>query len=333
MTASLEARRAQAYWVTRPRTGELRTSSALAPKKDQSWIRTTFTGVSVGTERLVGCGEVPADCTPHMACRYMEGDLALPVKYGYSLVGQALEGALAGQHVFVMHPHQDYLAVADEHATVLPAGLPAQRGVLIPNLETALNAVWDAEMEPDDTALVVGGGAVGLLVAYVLWRNFGRPIALVEIDERRATLAAGLPWVSEIIEPADARQGEGWRVSFHASGHGAGLQTALDALGFEGRVLELSWYGTREVGLDLGADFHYQRKRIQASQVGSIATQQRGVHDHASRLQAVLRLLDHPELDALLGDPVPFANMPAWMDELYRGASVAPLPLIEYSRG
>jgi len=331
---------ARAYWVARPDHGEIREIEIRPCPADHSRLATVFTGVSVGTERLVGRGEVPADCTAPMACRYMDGDLRLPVKYGYSLVGQAIEGKLAGKHVFVMHPHQDRVVVADEDATVLPASVPPRRGVLIPNLETALNAVWDAAplgragWTPGAPSLVVGGGAVGLLVAYVLARRGGSPVPLVEVDEDRARLAEELPWVASVVEPGDVarRVPEERQVAFHASGSGRGLQCALDAVGFEGRVIELSWYGTRPVQLDLGADFHYRRKTIEASQVSSIAPSHRDTHDHRSRLDEVVRLLDDPALDLLLGDPVPFADMPAWMDALYRGAQVAPLPLIDYSQ-
>ena len=320
--------RSTSYWVARPQFGELRESELVERTPNQSRLVTEYTGVSVGTERLVGGGRVPASCMTPMACRYMEGDLRLPVKYGYSLVGRGVEGSLAGETVFVMHPHQDHVVVADEHATVLPPSLPARRGVLIPNLETALNATWDARLEPGTAALVVGGGAVGLLVAYVLSRTTGAPVALVEVDEARARLAERLPWIERVHDATDELPEVD--VAFHTSGNGRGLQCALDAVGFEGRVLELSWYGTDHVTLELGTEFHYQRKTIQASQVSTIAPSHRETHDYTARLGEVVGLLDEPALDLLLGPPVEFSDMPLWMGDLYRGAPVAPLPLIAY---
>ena len=79
----METRCTRSYWVTRPRKGELRIKQDVHGRgDDMSWVRTEYSGISVGTERLVGLGEVPPECTKHMPCRYMEGDLALPVKYG-----------------------------------------------------------------------------------------------------------------------------------------------------------------------------------------------------------------------------------------------------------
>ena len=329
----METRCTRSYWVTRPRKGELRIKQDVHGRgDDMSWVRTEYSGISVGTERLVGLGEVPPECTKHMPCRYMEGDLALPVKYGYCLVGTAIEGALAGERLFVMHPHQDHALIENAHATVLPASVPARRAVLIPNMETALNAVWDAELGPDENAVVVGAGAVGILVAYVLWRNFGRPVPLADIDPARSKLASGLPWLRQSTAPEDLETG-GAQVAFHASGYGTGLQSALNAVGFEGRVIELSWYGIREVHLALGADFHYRRKRIQASQVAAIAPARRATHDYAARLRVALELLDHPDLDRLLGEPVPFDDMPTLMAEMYAGATTSPLPVIGYQQG
>jgi threonine dehydrogenase-like Zn-dependent dehydrogenase len=45
----------------------------------------------------------------------------------------------------------------------LPEGVPPGRAVLAANMETALNAVWDAAAKPGERAHVVGGGVVGCL--------------------------------------------------------------------------------------------------------------------------------------------------------------------------
>jgi threonine dehydrogenase-like Zn-dependent dehydrogenase len=311
-------------------SGELRPAVATAPGDDgESRVRALFSGVSPGTERLVGLGRVPRSAASSMACRYMEGGFELPIKYGYCLVAEGVDGALAGRRVFVMHPHQDLAVVRDEHATPLPAELPPARAALIPNLETALNAVWDAELGDEERCLVVGGGAVGLLVAYVLWRSRGAPVSLVDTSPERLASAGALPWIGDTMLPGDVPDGAR-TVAFHATGDPAGLQTALDAVGFEGRVVDLSWYGERAVTLDLGTSFHQQRKRILASQVATIAPARRATHDHAARLREVLALLDDAALDALLGAPVPFSDMPALMAELYAGRATAPLPLVAY---
>ncbi|MFT5284770.1 MAG: threonine dehydrogenase-like Zn-dependent dehydrogenase [Planctomycetota bacterium] len=329
MSSALES---EAYWIREPGVGALQReefSSQLEP--GTSLVESKWSAVSPGTERLVGLGQVPMACTEFMACRYMGGSFSLPLKYGYCLVGTVLDGAQAGKSVFVMHPHQDLIAVRDEDLTVLPEELPVQRAGLIPNLETALNAVWDAELSPEEDCVVFGAGSVGLLISYVLWNQTGRPVQIVEIDEKRRAFAATLPWGVNACAPSEVLA-EGLRVAFHTTGNPAGLQAALDCVDFEGRVIELSWYGSKSVTLDLGTHFHYGRKRIIASQVGKIAVSHRASHDYSQRIGEVLALLNHPKLDSLLGSPVPFKDMPQFMKSLYRGESTSPLPLIDYGK-
>lgn len=325
----MTGRRTLAYWVTRPGVGELRSETLHPAGNGSSLVRAEFSAVSPGTERLVGLGLVPPDCAEQMACRAMRGDFALPVKYGYSLVGTGVAGSLAGRRVFLMHPHQGLARIPDAQALEIPAAIPSARATLVPNLETALNGVWDADLHENETVLVVGGGIVGLLSAYVLAR-LHRPASVVDRDPRRVAGAARCPWIGRAVEPPEVEAGS-FDVALHATGTGSGLQAAIDAIGFEGRVIDLSWYGTRPVTLDLGTSFHPQRKRIVASQVSHVARPKRATQSRRERLDAVLALLQDPALEFLLGDPVPFAAMPEAMARVYAGASTDPLPLIRYA--
>ena len=321
----------RAYWVVRPGRGELRAELVTAaPPEGRSLVRADYGGVSCGTERLVGLGRVPASCAGSMACRYMAGDFALPVKYGYDFVGTGIAGALSGKRVFTMHPHQELALVEDAHATILPDSIPSARATLIPNLETALNAVWDGELARGEPSVVVGAGAVGLLVAYVLHFTLGSPVTVIDVRKDRLKLAESLPWVTRLVRADSAERGAA-RVAFHTSGTAGGLQVGLDSVGFEGRVIELSWYGDKPVSIQLGGDFHHQRKRIVASQVANIAAPKRATHGFGERLAEVLALLEDPALDRLVGRPIAFDDLPATMEQLYEGSPLPPVPLIRYN--
>ncbi len=63
---------------------------------------------------------------------------------------------------------------------VVPEAVPARRATLAANMETALNALWDAGAGPGDRIVVVGAGVVGLLVA-----SPRRPAARRNGDGRR----------------------------------------------------------------------------------------------------------------------------------------------------
>jgi threonine dehydrogenase-like Zn-dependent dehydrogenase len=96
----------------------------------------------------------------------------------------------------------------------------------------------------------------------------------------------------------------------HASGQAEGLATALRLAAFEATVLELSWYGSRAVGVPLGEAFHAQRLVLKSSQVGQVATAMRARWSHRQRLALALSLLDAPVLDRLITHSAPFEQLP-----------------------
>ena len=82
-----------AYWVDAAGKGALRAVELPLAREGDVDLRAQFSGVSPGTERLVGLGLVPASSAAAMACRGMRGSFALPILYGYSLVGVVSGGA------------------------------------------------------------------------------------------------------------------------------------------------------------------------------------------------------------------------------------------------
>ena len=132
-------------------------------------MRHSIARISRGTERLVANGEVPESEWARMRAPLQAGAFPYPVKYGYSATGIVTAGpdALIGKTVFCLHPHQDHFQVPEAMLAVVPDGIPAKRATLAANMETALNAHWDAGTLPGDRVLVVGAGIVGLLTAYL----------------------------------------------------------------------------------------------------------------------------------------------------------------------
>ncbi|HMQ21557.1 MAG TPA: zinc-binding alcohol dehydrogenase [Planctomycetota bacterium] len=318
-----------AYWVTSPGVGALREEQLGDARLHESLVRAEYSAVSVGTERVVGLGLVPKSAADAMACAHMAGSFDLPVKYGYSLVGEVVAGRDVGQRVHVMHPHQDWAVVDARRVVVLPPSVPSARATLLPNVETALNAYLDAEVgDGSERALIVGAGVVGLLVAFVLQAH-GYRATLVDIDAGRRRFPENCGLAVDVVSQVEAGS---FDVAFHTSATSAGLQTAIDALGFEGRVVELSWYGDRQVSIALGASFHYERKRILATQVAHVAKPVRARMSHAQRMERVLALLADGALDGVLAPAIDFSDLPALMQRVYDGSIEAGLPLVRYPR-
>jgi 2-desacetyl-2-hydroxyethyl bacteriochlorophyllide A dehydrogenase len=321
----------QACWLAAPERAELRNEELAPPGAGEVLVRSLHSGVSRGTEALVFRGEVPASEYQRMRAPFQAGEFPGPVKYGYSNVGvvQIGPGDLVGRTVFCLYPHQAHYVVPADAVHPLPDGVPAARAVLAANMETAVNALWDAAPRIGDRVAVVGAGVVGLLVAWLAAQLPGCRVQVVDIERSREAVARGLG--ASFAAPADAQPEADLVV--HASGSGEGLATALRLAGFEATVIEMSWYGQRAVALPLGEAFHARRLTLRSSQVGHVAAAQRSRWTHRRRLALALSMLADPALDALITDSAPFADLPQVLARLAHGAGNTLCQRIDYPLG
>jgi hypothetical protein len=291
-----------------PGKAEIRAGTLAPLSGGQVRVRALCSALSRGTESLVCSGRVPPSEYRRMRAPFMAGDFPFPVKYGYATVGRVEAGpeSLTGRTVFSLHPHQTLFDIPAEAAIPLPDDVPPARAVLAANMETALNALWDAQPGPADRIAIVGAGVVGSLVAWLCARLPGAEVTLVDIDSSRAALAGALE--VKFAAPGDAPRD--CDLVVHASGQASGLATAIDLAGDEATILELSWYGEGDVPVPFGGAFHSRRLKLVSSQVGKIAPSHRARWDHRRRLCAALSLLRSPRLDALLAPAIPFERLP-----------------------
>ncbi|MEO7775456.1 MAG: zinc-binding alcohol dehydrogenase [Steroidobacteraceae bacterium] len=305
---------ANSFWIAAPGRGEIRRETLRAPAPGEVIVQALFSGVSRGTESLVFRGGVPAAEYARMRAPFQAGEFPGPVKYGYCSVGRVQKGPaeLLGQMVFCLHPHQDRYLVPADSVLVLPDEVPPQRAVLAANLETAVNGIWDAAIQPGDRVAVIGAGSLGCCVAWLAGRMPGCRVQLIDIEPSRAAIANELG--VDFAAPGTAR-GE-VDVVVHASGAPAGLALGLRLAGLEAIVLEMSWYGDREVPLPLGAAFHSRRLTLRSSQVGAVGAARRARWSTRARLQLALELLGDPVLDALVDGESRFRNLPQTMARL-----------------
>ena len=310
MTAST----ATTHWVIGPDRGELRTEPLSTPGPDDVVVRTRYSGVSRGTERLVRHGRVPHEVAQRMRAPFQRGEFPWPVAYGYLSVGTVEAGPteLLGREVFCLHPHQDRYVVPADAVTPLPPGLPPHRAVLAGTLETAVNACWDLAPLLGDRIAVIGAGMVGAGVAALLRRFPLERLQLIDTDPAKSELADALG--IEFATPAAAARRCDRIV--HASGHPAGLARALELLDDEGAVLEMSWYGARDVPAPLGADFHSRRLSLRASQVSAISPNRLPARDHAQRLTLALEALRDPVFEHFLTGHTPFGAIETAMQRV-----------------
>ncbi len=310
---------AQACWLVEPGRAQWRDETLPTPGQGEVLVRALHSGISRGTEALVFRGEVPASEHQRMRAPFQSGDFPAPVKYGYNSVGVVEQGPaeLLGQTVFCLFPHQTRYVVPADAVHCLPAGVPPARAVLAANMETAVNALWDAGPRLGDRIAVVGGGTVGLLVAWLAAQLPGSAVQVVDTNPARRAVAEqlGVSFASPDSASVDAD------LVIHASGRPEGLVTALNLAAFEATVIEMSWFGQQPVTVPLGGAFHARRLTLKSSQVGHVATEQRSRWSHRRRMALALSLLADPRLDALITDASPFADLPAVLANLARGAA------------
>jgi threonine dehydrogenase-like Zn-dependent dehydrogenase len=305
-----------AFWIAAPGRGELRHEAVAAPGLEEASVRTLYSGVSRGTESLIFGGHVPPGEYQRMRAPFQSGQFPGPVKYGYSNVGQVLQGPphLAGRTVFCLYPHQQQFVVPCDALYVLPETVPAARAILAANLETALNGVWDSGAGPGDRITVIGGGSIGCLTAWLAARIPGCEVELVDHNLQRAAIAKALG--VKFALPGGATPDAD--VVLHASGSAAGLSLAMRLGAFEAMVVELSWYGDRPVTLALGEAFHARRLTLKSSQVGAIGGGRRARWNLRRRMELALSLLAEPALDVLINSEGRFEDLPQTLERLAR---------------
>lgn len=295
---------AAALWATAPNECEVKAAAVSPPGNGEVLVRTTWSGVSRGTESLVVRGAVPLSEYQRMRGPHMDGSFEFPVKYGYACVG-VVEACpsmnfQAGERVFCLHPHQSRFVVAESAVRRIPTTTPSERAVLAPNMETAVNIAWDAAISCGDRVCVVGGGVIGLLVAYLAAKlTICRSVWLLDVQDRTAQCDALK------IHLFDDNNDDltDFDVVIHASGNPVGLARCLELAGDEATVVDASWYGDRACTIPLGHAFHSRRLTIKSSQVGRIPPHRTPRWDYQRRMNFALELCADPALDCLVESP------------------------------
>ena len=289
---------ARSVWFVEPGRVELR-SAALRPLGDGDvLVRTTFSGISAGTEMLAYRGQLDADLPVDETIGALGGTFRFPFRYGYSCVGVVEESRgdiSVGTRVFSFQPHQE-LFVAGQ-SDVVPLGAVDDRAAtLFPLVETALQICLDAGAVFGEHVVVYGLGTVGALTSLLVQRAGGDVVA-VEPRRWRRELMSRLGLLCAAPEDLDdvlSENGASPRVPLviEASGNPEVLRSALPRLSHEGTALVASWYGTKEVMLPLGAEFHRRRLSLRSTQVSTIPARLSDRWTPSRRRAATVELLD-----------------------------------------
>ena len=285
MPSTLDPNRtAVSVWFTSPRTVELRSASASPPLTGEVRVEALYSGISHGSEMMVYRGEVPPELALDSSLPTLQGSFSFPVKYGYASVGRVVDvgsdvSELAeGELVFAFNPHETCYTVPAAVLIKLPRELDPRLGVFAANVETAVNALLDAAPRLGERVVVIGQGVVGLLITQLVRRAGASLVITTDLYEnrRRLSLSAGAdmaldPSSESLAECVSAMTGgTGADIVIEASGQPNALDDAVKVAAAEGRVVVVSWYGTKRADLALGSDFHRKRLTLKSSQVSNL---------------------------------------------------------------
>ena len=301
-----------AVWIEGLKRVQIKTDQqeeiAMVPA-DHVRIRTMYSGISAGSEMLVYRGQVPKGMTLGLNTSSKEGLIDYPVKYGYCNVGRVVKVGenckrlTTGNVVFTFHPHETEFVISEESCVPIPDDIPPINAVFIANFETAIGIVHDANIRLGDHAIVIGLGIVGLLVSVLSQRSGSSVIALEKLKNRlELARSLGIPSFDRTDQDFSPD------VIIETSGNPAALQEAIDMSGPETRIVVGSWYGSKEVRLDLGQKFHRNRNQIISSQVSRINPALQGRWSKERRLLLAVDLLRQLPLSKLITDIFPFVD-------------------------
>ena len=306
---------AESFWIKKRNASFIKKHSISIPQKNQALIKTIYSGISYGTERIVYSGSVPKSQRDLMKCPHQEGDFGGNIKYGYMNVGKVIEGSkfYKNKYVYTLYPHQTQFILDEKDLVVIPCSIPIKRCLLTANMETAINAMWDTLPSCGDKILIIGAGIVGLLMAYVLKGIPGVEILLVDQDVKRKKLAElfNLKFDQAIPKSYEAN------IIFECSGNSSVIGSLSPHLKDEAIICILSWYGNEISRVKFGEEFLSRRAKIIFSQVSKVSHNRSKYWNNSDRKKLAISLLKDDKLDFLIEkNMVSFKDLPKFFSNI-----------------
>ena len=291
-------------YFTAPHQVEIREEALPAPGADEVLVETTCSAISAGTEMLIYRGRFPRDLEADTTISSLRGGFEYPLAYGYACVGVVREiGTQVDKKwldnlVFAFQPHTSHFIATPDTLFPVPASLSPDSACFLPNLETAINLVQDGAPIFGERVLVLGQGIVGLLTASLL-SEFPLEVLMtadcytLRCDSSPVPRRLSLdPHAPGFRQQAKGLLKQGADLSFELSGNPAALNDAIALTRFSGRIVIGSWYGEKQVEVNLGGAFHRSRIKMISSQVSTIAPELEGRWDKARRFDAAWKALE-----------------------------------------
>ncbi len=269
------------------REGELFTSRLIA--------------LSPGTERLFFLGHFSRGkaSDPEIDCADI--DFTYPFPYGYINIIEDTRGG----RFFGFLPHSEHFILKGADLIPVPDEIDDETALFIPHVETALSIIHDTRPVYGDRILLTGAGVVGTLTARILRRSMGVELTVFDTNPLKGGWFAKGELISDRseLEPLGA-----FDRAIEVSGSEKALQLCIDALVPEGVLTVASWYGERNIQVNLGGAFHKKRLVLKSSQVSHLSPGIGAGWSKARRMDEVLEILKRLPVKDLLTHRFSFSS-------------------------
>ncbi len=284
-------------WIDKKKQAKIYQKKLVYNKNNKTvLVKTIYSGISKGTEKLVSSKSVSKDQFELMKAPFQEGSFNLPIKYGYINVGNIIDGPrkYINKKIFSLYPHQDLYEISIQNLIFLPKG-NLRKYVLTANMETAINIFWDAQSKINNKILIVGLGSVGLLTAFFFRINGYKNVYVFDNNKNKRKISNyfGLNFI-------DIKKIEKIDVAINTTANYKVLNSLMEKLSIEGKIVEASWYGKNKGEVILGGYFHSKRLKIISSQVSKIPKYMKNKYDFKGRLKLAIKSLKNSKLEKLI---------------------------------
>ncbi|GAB7093821.1 zinc-binding alcohol dehydrogenase [Halolamina litorea] len=312
---------ARALYFQGPRSVTVSEEPRPSPDTDEVLLETVVSGVSPGTELLVYEGKVPEELAVDETIDTLEGTFDYPVQYGYAAVGRVMatganvDDSWLDELAFAFNPHESHFTANPAALEPVPDGIDPETATLFPTAETAVNFVLDAAPRIGERVVVFGAGPIGLTTTALLSTFPLDSLTVVDPVADRRSLAesfgATATTTPEGLRGIDWGDPAGADCCVEVSGNPNALDDAIRTVGYDGRVVIGSWYGTKSAELDLGGRFHRERIDLRSSQVSTIAPADRGRWTKDRRMDRAVDAVREHDLGRLVTHRIPFGDASA----------------------
>ena len=298
--------KSQSFWLIKKNKPKILFNDIEYKKNNKSvLVKTLYSGISKGTEKLVASGNVHKSQFSIMKCPFQEGNFNFPIKYGYINVGKIIDGptSILGKTIFTLTPHQSIFKISIKNINFIK-NKNIKKYLLTANMETAVNIYWDSQANKKDKILIVGLGSVGLLTAYYFRLKGYKNLYVTDLNLHKKKIAKKLN-----LNFIEFKKVDNFDSIVNTTSSYNVLNASFAKLNLDGKLIEASWYGNKIGKLNLGNDFHSKRLKIISSQVSNIPVYMKKKHNYKSRLKIAIDALSNDEIMTLINSNSKFKNL------------------------